>query len=338
MKTFEDLVTEGLAIASPTVYKHYHAPSGYLDKTLKRPRYDTYSIRSKKTDIKSKTFTYKQKDRYFIVANTKTPYSNIKAYIQMAGGKITKDADKADHIVIDDSVFNNSVYFENVIEITESTRETILITSDLKYPNWQGFIKILEDDNVISNYVNWNYTSKTLYDDNALVALAVIKNYPNKLVTPYDLGIASGSITELTDDNIKAVCRMISSRNEEDVNLANHMISTFDYKASHLMTWKFCRELYSGGQVWYLNKRMKAVREFLNDVYEKYAHYSETDFFEFCKSKKYLTPEIFSYLHKSLQERVRVLHNPGVWSVKFEMKEEYKNLLRQHANEKDTIN
>jgi len=336
MKTFEDLVTEGLAIASPKVYKHYHAPSGYLDTTLKRPRYNLRSIRDKKTDIKSKTFTYKQKDRYFIVGGTKTPYSNIKAYIQMAGGKITKDADKADHIVIDNTVFDSQVYYENAIEFNDS-QSTIIITSDLKYPNWNGFINILVEQNILNEHAEWNYTSKNLYDDNALVALAVIKNYPNKLVTPYDLGIASGSITELTDDNIKAVCRMISSRNDEDTKLANHMIGTFDYKASHLMTWKFCRELYAGGNVWYLNRRMKAVREFLNDVYEKYAHYNETEFFEFCKAKKCLTPEIFAYLHKSLQQRVRVLHNPGIWFVKFEMKEEYKNLLKENLHEKNQI-
>lgn len=335
MKTFQDLVTEGLAIASPKVYKHFTAPSGYLDITPKRPRYDVTSIKSvvrlNKTDIKSTSLTFKKKDRYFIVGGTKTPYSNIKAYIQMNEGKITKDADKADHFVIDNSVFESYVYFENAIRCT-GPNDTILITSDLKYPSWNQFVDLLVDNNVINEYPTWNFTTQNVYDDNALVALAVVKNYPNKLVTPYDLGIASGSITELTDDNIKAVCRMISSRNDEDTKLANHMISTFDYKASHLMTWKFCKELYNGGKIWYLNRRMKAVREFISDVCDKYGHLNETEFFEFCRRNKCLTPEIFAYLHKSLQDRVRVLHNPDIWTVKFEMKEPYKKLLKEHHN------
>ena len=329
MKTFQDLVTEGLAIASPKVFTHLTATSGYLDITPKRPRYDVTSIRVKKTDIKSKPFTFKKKDRYFIVGGTKTPYSNIKAYIQMAEGKITKDADKADHFVIDNTVFESHVYFENAIRC-HTPNGTILVTSDVRYPNWNGFVDMLVEHDVLNEHPSWNFTTQNVYDDNAVAALAVIKNYPNKLVTPYDLGIASGSITELTDDNIKAVCRMISSRNGDDIKLANHMIGTFDYKASDLMTWKFCRELHNGGKVWYLNRRMKAVREFISDVHDKYGHLNETEFFEFCKKRNALTPEIFAYLHKSLQQRVRVLHNPEVWTVKFEMKEEYKQLLKEH--------
>ena len=342
MKTIQDLTTEGLAIASPNVFKHYTVTGGYIDLTEKRPRYGVAPISQKKSDIKSKPFTYNAKDRYFIVGGTKTPHSSIKAYIQMAKGRITKDADKADHFVIDNTVFDTAVYFENCIKINNprhnSTNDTVLVSSDIKYPNWNSIVRQLQSENIISESDDWNYLSKKVYDYKALVALAVIKNYSSKMVTPYDLGIATGSITDLTDDNIKAVSRMIASSNQEDISLANHMISTFDYKASELMTWKFCRELNIGGKVWYLNKRMKSIREFISDVYDKYSHLDVTDFFEYCKRTECLTPEVFAFLHKDLQSRVRVLHNPDIWFVKFEMKDEYKNLLKINKNEKSKTN
>lgn len=340
MKTIQDLTTEGLAIASPNVFRHYTVTGGSLDLSERRARYGVGPIAQKKSDIKSKPFTYNAKDRYFIVGGTKTPYSNIKAYIQMAKGRITKDADKADHFVIDNTVFDTAVYFENCIETdnTSDTNETVLVSSDNKYPNWNSVFKLLVANKKVSDLADWNYVSKRVYDYKALAALAVIKNYSSKIVTPYDLGIATGSITDLTDDNIKAVIRMIGSSNSEDISLANHMISTFDYKSSELMTWKFCRELNVGGRVWYLNKRMKSIREFINEVYDKYSHLDVTDFFERCRRRESLTPEVFAYLHKDLQSKVRVLHNPDIWFVKFEMKDKYKNLLKENRNEKSKTN
>jgi hypothetical protein len=331
MKTFQDLLTEGLAIADPKVFKHFATDGNYHspEVSLKRTRYGVAEIVKSKVDIPSRTFTYNAKDRYFIIGNTKTPYSSIKAYIQMAGGKITKDADKADHIVIDNSVYDSRVYFENAIIIKDANCD-VLVTADSPHTNWNNTHESLMKEDHVSESSWWNYGSKNVFDDNALVAIAAATAYPNKLVTPYDLGIATGSITELTEDNIKSVCRMISSSNDEDTKLANHMLGTFDYKASELLTWKFCRELYSGGRIWYLNKRMKAVREFITDVFEVYGHLNETEFFQHCERKNTLTPEIFAYIYKDLQRRVYVTQNPGIWSVKFEMKDKYKQLLKEH--------
>lgn len=43
-----------------------------------------------------------------------------------------------------------------------------------------------------------------------------------------------------------------------------------------------------------------------------------------------LTPEIFNNVYKVIQNNIRVLNNPDVYTIKFEMKPKYKELLKQH--------
>lgn len=346
MKTLEDLVSEGVAVATPQTYKTFkftngsYYNAGNIVNENPATRYKKADIYVHRKDVPEKQFTYKDKDRYFVISGTNTPYSNIKAYIQLAGGKITKDAEKADHIVADESLFENHYYYEHTITVgAESGRDKadVLLIGDTSYNNWNQRIDNLRDAKLISDqHVYDNYGNNNFFDQNAVALIGAQRLFPNKLVRPYDLGVACGAITPLTEDNIKSVLRMLGSHNKEDVALANQMISTFDYKASELLTWKFCRDM--GYNIYYLNRRLKAVREFINDYYDKYNHLSPSEFFKYCERRETLTPDIFNAVYKSIQDDVRIRNNPGIWTVKFEMKSKYKNLIKEYRNGKSETN
>ena len=132
---------------------------------------------------------------------------------------------------------------------------------------------------------------------------------------------------------------MLKSRNEQDTQLANHMIGTFDYEKNLLWTWKFCRELYIEAASYYLNRRMKSVRTFIDKYFNHYNHMEAASFFRYCEMKGLLTPEIFNHVYLTIQNNIRVLYNPDVYTVKFEMKPKYKELLKQHMlHGKDEVN
>jgi hypothetical protein len=298
-------------------------------------RYTRREIFDKHASTLERTFTYKPKDRYFVISGTTTPYSSVKAYIQMADGKITKDVDKADHIVMDDTIFANSFFYNDHCKVqTPDSMNDALLISNSSYTQWNRHIDHLITLEKLPQGSHDVYRSgSNFYDQNALAALAVQQSpYADKIVRPYDLGIATGSITALTEDSIKSFSKMLGSGNKEDRDLANQMIGTFDFKSSELLTWQFCKKLNEQGRVWYLNRRLKSVREFIEDYFDKYAYLDSSEFFALCKRRNTLTPEIFNHIYKDIQQSIKVYNNPDIWTIKFEMKDEYKNLIRQHRN------
>ena len=336
MTTYEDLVKHGETKFSPKFYRHWRTDGPALITTEAQPLYKKGSVPFPAYKSIGKP-TLKDKQRYFIITSTSTPTANTKEYVKMAKGKITKDLDKADYIVFDESAFSK-VHFESTYTLTFTGSVNAVITSASKYNNWNHHhdivTKQVDERLVDTNY----YGSSSYYKQYSIAAAAALDMYPDKIVTPYDLGIASGSITELTEDNIKAVMKMLGSHNKEDRELANHMIGTFDYESSLLYTWKFCRELYTGYSNWTLNRRMKSIRNFIDKYYDRYNHMEPAIFFRYCEMKGLLTPEIFNHVYLTIQNNIRVLHNPDVYTVKFEMKPKYKELLKAHKYAESKIN
>ena len=336
MTTYEDLVKHGETKFSPKFYRHWRTDGQALITTEAQPLYKKGSVAFPAYKSIGKP-TLKDKQRYFIITSTSTPTANIREYVKMAKGKITKDLDKADYIVFDESA-NDKINFESAHTLRFTGDVNAVITSASRYNNWnhhQDVVSKQIDERLVdSNY----YGSSTYYKQYSIAAAAALDLYPDKIVTPYDLGIASGSITPLTPENIKAVVKMLGSQNEEDQALANHMIGTFDYESSLLYTWKFCRELYTGYGAWNLNKRMKSIRTFIEKYYERYNHMEPASFFRYCEMKGLLTPEIFNDVYLTIQNNIRVLHNPDVYTVKFEMKPKYKELLKAHKYAESKIN
>jgi len=335
MTTLENLVSKGMAIATPQAYITFTITSDALNPEPGRMRYTKREIFDKHASTLPRTFTYKPKDRYFVISGTTTPYSSVKAYIQMAGGKITKDVDKADHIVMDDTIFANSFFYDDhcKVQTPDSMNDALLISSSSS-THWYKHIDHLITLGKLPEGSHDVYRSGfNFYDQNALAALAVQQSpYADKIVRPYDLGIATGSISALTEDSINSFVKMLRSGNKEDRDLANQMIGTFDFKSSELLTWQFCKKLNEQGRVWYLNRRLKSVREFIENYFDKYAYLDSSEFFALCKRRKTLTPEIFNHIYKDIQQSIKVYNNPDIWTIKFEMKDEYKNLIRQHRN------
>ena len=335
MTTLDNLVSKGMAIATPQAYTAFTINSNALNPEPGRTRYSRREIFDKHASTLARTFTYKPKDRYFVITGTTTPYSSVKAYIQMANGKITKDVDKADHIVMDDSIFANSFFYENHCKVkTPDSMDDAILISNSSYTHWNKHINhLIELGKLPESSVDVYRGGSSFYDQNALAALAVQQTpYASKIVRPYDLGIATGSITSLTEDSIKSFIKMLSSGNQEDRDLANQMIGTFDFKSSELLTWRFCKTLNEQARIWYLNRRLKSVREFIDDYFEKYAYLDSSEFFALCKRRNTLTPEIFNHIYKDIQQSIKVYNNPNIWTIKFEMKDEYKNLIKQHRN------
>ena len=335
MTTYEDLVKHGETKFSPKFYRHWRTDSQYLINTEAQPLYKKGSTPFPKYKSVGKP-TLKDKQRYFIITTPSTPTGNIREYVKMAKGRVTKDLDKADYIVFDDSSFNK-IDFEATYESQYTGDVNAVITSASRYNNWNQHQDLVSKQ-IEGRLVNSEHGYTTYYKQYSIAAAAALDKYPNKVLHPYDLGVASGSITELTEDNIKAVMKMLTSRNESDTQLANHMIGTFDYEKSLLLTWKFCRTLYVESAGWYFNRRMKSVRTFVDKYYEKYCHLDASSFFMYCKNKGTVTPEIFDDVYKVIQRNIRIMHNPGIYTVKFEMKPEYKELLKAHAHGKSMEN
>lgn len=336
MTTYEDLVKHGETKFSPKFYRHWRTEAGYLINTEAQPLYKKGNTPFPKYKSVGKP-TLKDKQSYFIITTPSTPTGNIREYIKMAKGRVTKDLDKADYIVFDHSSFNK-ISFEATWESQYTGDVNAVITSASRYHNWHQHEDLVSKQ-IEGRLVNSEYGSPTYYKQYSIAAAAALDKYPNKVLHPYDLGVASGSITELTEDNIKAVMKMLKSRNEQDTQLANHMIGTFNYEKSLLLTWKFCRELYIENASYYFNRRMKSVRTFIDKYYDNYSGMEASFFFRYCEMKDMLTPEIFNNVYKIIQNNIRVLNNPDVYTIKFEMKPKYKELLKQHMlHGKDQVN
>lgn len=336
MVTYEDIVKHGETKFSPQFYRHWRTESQYLIATEAQPLYQKGSVDFPEYKKISKP-TLKDKQKYFIITSSSTPTGNIKEYVKMANGKLTKDLDKADYIVFDESAFK-TVEFQATYKLKYTSGVRAVITSATTYQNWhnhQDAVSKKIDETLVDSQHNY-YSA--FYKQNSIAAAGALDMYPEKILHPYDLGIASGSITELTEETVKSVLSMINSRNDEDKSLANHMIGTFNYEKDLILTWEFSRKLYREGYSYYLNRRMKSVRNFIDKYYEKFNHMDAAAFFKYCKLKELLTPEIFSKLYKSIQSDITVLNNPGVYTLKFEMKPEYKELLKQNLNAESKVN
>lgn len=336
MTTYEDLVKHGETKFSPKFYRQWRTEGSALIASEAQPLYKKGSVSFPEYKSIGKP-TLKDKQRYFIITSSSTPSGNVREYVKMAKGKITKDLDKADYIVFDKSAFDK-IRFESTYTLKCTGGVNAVITSASRYNNWNHHVDIVTKEIGERLVDTGYYGSSHYYKQYSIAAAAALDKYPNKIITPYDLGIASGSITSLTPENIKAVVKMLGSRNKEDQALANHMIGTFDYESSLLYTWKFCRELYTGYGSWALNKRMKSIRNFIEKYYDKYNHMEPSSFFRYCEMKGLLSPEIFNDVYRSIQQNIRVLHNPDVYTVKFEMKPKYKELLKAHKYAESKIN
>ena len=331
MTTYEDLVKHGETKFSPKFYRHWRTDGNYINPVEAQPLYRRSATTSSFPTYKNIGKPTLQKgQRYFIITTPSTPTGNIREYIQMANGRVTKDLDKADYIVFDDSSFK-TISFEGAFYLKYTGDINVVITSPSRYDNWNTHEGIVSKQIENAKLIDSRYAScEGFYKQYRIAAAAALDKYPNKVLHPYDLGVASGSITELTEDNIKAVIKMLKSRNKQDTQLANHMIGTFDYEKSLLLTWKFCRELYIETASFYFNRRMKSVRTFIDKYYDKYSGMEASFFFRYCEMKDILTPEIFNNVYKVIQNSIRVLNNPDVYTIKFEMKPKYKELLKQH--------
>ena len=336
MVTYEDIVKHGETKFSPKFYRHWRTESQYIITTEAQPLYEKGSVNFPQYKKISKP-TLKDKQKYFIITSSSTPTGNIKEYVKMANGKLTKDLDKADYIVFDESAFK-TVEFQAVYKLKYAGDVKAVITSATTYQNWHNHQDIVSKqvDETLVNTLH-NYYS-AFYKQHSIAAAGALDMYPEKILHPYDLGIASGSITELTEETVKSVLSMINSSNNEDKSLANHMIGTFNYEKDLILTWEFSRTLYRQGYSYYLNRRMKSVRNFIDKYYEKFNHMDAAAFFRYCELKDLLTPQIFSKLYKSIQSDITVLNNPGVYTLKFEMKPEYKELLKQNLNAETKVN
>lgn len=331
MKTFEDLVVMGEQLASPNYTKYrtwYIDSTGNADLEEKMPLYYVYqSDYNNLFKIPDNTITIKPGLKFFIVSDLSTPAANIKAYIQQAKGKITKDIDKADHVIIDESI-NRQVCFERAYDFIHTDGDKALIVTRSTYVSSyyiDKYSKLMQQGYSYSAEINF-------YRVYQMAALAVCANYSSKIIRPYDLGVAAGSITPLTEDNIESITRMFSGTSD-DRELANQMLATFDYKKNLYLTWKLVNRCSTHGHFYYFNKRLKSVRDFIDNYYDKWSYYSAENFFNYLKMRELLTPEIFANLYKDVQKDIKVLGNAGIYTVKFEMKPEYKELLKQHANE-----
>jgi hypothetical protein len=349
MKTKVNLLDKGVALATPDIHKviNVKLEGGYYSDKCEVSNYTLtkYSKPLLRPDVPKNNFTsLKDKASYYIIPSKKFSGVIVKSYIKNANGKVTTNPDKADYIVADSTALEYQMIGASIKRnsLDSSADYDYIISFNKDYVNStvastirNQLNKLHPDVNAGDLYAGWQSKNVHVYNSSFMELLAAVDLYPYKIISGEELGILSKSLTLLTKDNVTSMISMLASANKEDRELGNHMLATFNYDQDILLTWELCRDIYDKNLIYNLNRRVKAIRTFVSDIYERYRHYNAAGLLRLLEKKEILTPDYFERLYKQIQKDIMVINNPGIYEVSFKMKDSYKQLLIQNKNDKN---
>tara|TARA_R100001015_G_C4618436_1_gene174917 strand:- start:465 stop:1520 length:1056 start_codon:yes stop_codon:yes gene_type:complete len=293
----------------------------------------------------SKTTNLSSYKKAYLLPNCRVSADRVKSALKEHGVVLTSDYMKAEIYITHDFIATSSENSENIstrfllnhlwnYEAVESGCNTIdtyceenarggNLARVVYDPKCEGWVSRYNTDFYAMPYDAWMMTG---------MAVNIAHRIDTGEATTMDVESvlhSSANKVEITEELIEQIVTMLSSYDDENIEMAGKILPTIDYtKKKHLM-WKLGQEIGSNIYRISRNKDVDYWKKISN--VEDYYHKSALDMIKFLEDRDQLDKTAFKYLEPIVRKEIRI-DNRDLYVFKVEVKPEYKKYLKYEEN------